>query len=202
MSADFHKVKDLLKQGVRETLDTLRRENPNEHFYAFALYDADGDCVCPSANSEEKYQSIVTRAGCAETDQRMLYRWGTAEWAYEAVEYGPFEDARELLASAPRDDWFEFQAQSFGASIFALKELSDEGFFGNGDSRVTAFFTLSDDDSAPWLEYESARRINPPDVFARFEPEWRQCMAQTWGDVDLDGGELADAFRKMHGNEW
>src|SRR5262249_16332135 len=163
----------------RATLDTLRSKHPSEHFYAFALYDADGDCVCPSANSEERYQAIIKRNGVEDSDRRFMYRWGTAEWAYEAVEYGPFQQARQILQAAKREGWYDFQAKSFGASILALKELSEEGYFGQGSSRVTAFFTLSDDNNAPWLERESARRINPPDVFAAFETEWRKALAGT-----------------------
>jgi hypothetical protein len=199
MANDFERVKILLKDAVRETLDTLRSEHSEEHFYAFALYDADGDCVCPSANSVERYQAIIRKKRLEDSDKRFMYRWGTAEWAYEGVEYGPFEQAREILRAAPRENWFEFQAQSFGASILALKELSDEGFFGAGNSRITAFFSLSDDNNAPWLERESARRINPPSVFAAFEAEWRLASATTWGDVDIDGGELAEAFIRFHG---
>ncbi|MDB5388559.1 MAG: hypothetical protein JWM11_4205, partial [Planctomycetaceae bacterium] len=133
------------------------------------------------------------------SDKRFIYRWGTAEWAYEAVEFGPFQEAREILQSGSRDNWLEFQAISFGASIFALKELSEEGFFGSGESTIVAFFSLSDDNNAPWLELESARRINPPAVFAAFEPEWRLALANTWGDIELDGGELAEEFVRLHG---
>ncbi|HEY4258824.1 MAG TPA: DUF4303 domain-containing protein, partial [Schlesneria sp.] len=121
MEIDFQKVKSLLKEAVRETLNTLRIQHAGERFYAFALYDADGDCVCPSANSEERYQATIKRNKVDQSDERYMYRWGTAEWAYEAVEFGPFQEAREILQSGPREDWLEFQAKSFGASIFALK---------------------------------------------------------------------------------
>ncbi|MCA9070122.1 MAG: DUF4303 domain-containing protein [Planctomycetaceae bacterium] len=201
---DFSAVKELLKQGIIETLDGLRKDHPNETFYAFALYDADGDAIDSSANSEEKFQKQIERAGCANSDERFLYRWGTAEWAYEATDHTEkFGEANALLSEADRDDWYEFQAKSFGASIFALKELADVGLFGTGKNRMVAFFSLSDDEYAPWLEIESARRINPPDVFQTFESEWKICTQQTWGeDIDLTGGELAQAFQKVHGTAW
>ncbi len=201
-SVDFQEVKRLLKEAVRQTLNTLRTDHPDERFYAFALYDADGDCVCPSANSEEKYQSTIIRNRCTDTDERFQYRWGTAEWGYEAVEYGPFDEARELLSLASNDDWMEFQAASFGASIFALQELAEEGFFGTGESCMTVFFSLSDDENAGWLEWESARRINPPEVFAAFEREWRIAAADHWGVIDGKpyGGALATVFQRMFGS--
>ena len=63
------------------------------------------------------------------------------------------------------------------------------------------FFSLSDDDNAPWLELESARSINPPEVFAKFEPEWRLSLANTYGEVEVDGGELAEEFERIFGPE-
>ncbi len=202
MPVDFLEIRELLKEGVRTTLTTLREQHPDEHFYAFALYDAEGENVAPSANSEEKYQARIARQKCADSDSRFMYRWGTAEWAYEALEYGPFEEARELLSQAPKDEWLEFQVQSYGASIFALKELAAEGFFGTGEFQITAYFSLSDDDPAAWLERESARRINPPAVFAKFEPEWQIAMLQIWGDSEIDGGDFEHAFPQILGSAW
>jgi hypothetical protein len=199
MAIDFDRVRALLKEGVRATLDKLRAEHPDETFYAFALYDAEGTCPAPAANSEEKYHQKVEKMKIADSDERFLYRWSSAEWAYEGVEAGPFDEVGELLSSEKPDNWLEFQARSFGASIFALKELADEGVFGSGDSRITAFFSLSDDENAPWLEWESARRINPPEVFAAFEPEWRIAITQSYGDEEIDGGELAEVFERLFG---
>ena len=117
MSVVFQDVKELLKQGVRETLTTIRNEHPDEQFYAFSLYDADGDAVAPSTNSEEQYRAVIDRAGAADSNTRFLYRWGTAEWGYEAEEYGPFEEARSLLRNEPRDTGSNFRpdrsAQAF-----------------------------------------------------------------------------------------
>ena len=199
MANEFQRVTVLLKEAVRETLDTLRSKHPNELFYAFALYDADGDSVCPSANTEERYGASIKKQGLNGSPKRIYYRWGTAEWAYEAIEFGPFEQAREILRAAQRERWIEFQVQSFSASILALKELSDEGYFGDGDSRITAFFSLSDDDNSFWLERESARRINPPATFAVWESEWREGWTAIRGNLEIDGGEFAEAFIRLLG---
>ena len=105
----------------------------------------------------------------------------------------------KLLESEKPADWQEFRARSFGASIFALKELADEGYFGTGKDRVTVFFSLSDDDDAVWLERESARRINPPEVFAAFEREWRIAAVAQYGEDAFEGGELAATFTRIFG---
>jgi hypothetical protein len=199
MALDFDRVKGLLKEAVRSTLATLRAEHPDETFYGFAIYDAEGTCPGPSANSEEKWRALVERKNLADDDDRFFYRWSSAEWAYEGVAAEAFDEIGDLLTSEEPENWLEFQARSFGASIFALKELADEGVFGSGPSRITAFFSLSDDELAPWLEWESARRINPPEVFAAFEPEWRIAAEKAYGEVELDGGELGEIFVRLFG---
>jgi hypothetical protein len=199
MPFNFNQVRAMLKEAARATLEKLRADHPDETFYAFALYDAEGTCPGPSANSEEKWRKLVERKKIADSDERFFYRWSTAEWAYEGAAADPFEAIGELLRSQTPDNWLEFQAQSYGACIFALKELSEEGFFGSGASRITAFFSLSDDENAPWLEWESARRINPPEVFAAFESEWRIAVTRSYGDEKIDGGELAEVFERLFG---
>ncbi len=201
-TCDFDEVKRLLKEGVKATLNQLRADHPDEHFYAFALYDADGDAVAPSANTEERYQKMIQRSGVADSDERFTSRWGTAEWAFEAEEYGgQIEKACEMLQNADAPDFLAFQVQSFGTSIMALKELADEGFFHSGDKPITVFFSLSDHDEAAWLERESARRINPPEVFAAFEPEWKIAAKLMWGeDADeMEPGEIGQAFLEKFG---
>ena len=199
MGFDFDQVKSLLKEAVRESFDAVKAENPTEKFYAFALYDADGDAVSPSANTEEHYQAIVARQSLDQSDDRFMYRWGTAEWKHERFGYRPFKPYFAVLESASRDDYLEFQVQSYGASVFALKELADEGYFGRGEDQLTVFFTLSDDENAAWLGLDSARRINPPELFAAFEPEWELCSRKTWGDT-APTAELPHAFQRAFGS--
>jgi len=225
MANDWAHVKQLLKEACRETLNTLRSKHPTERFYAFALYDADDAyCVGPSANSESGYEKKLRyfTERMNETDghfrnwTKKLYpngcnysvlpRWSTTEWVYEGVEFGPFEEARQLLeamsTSQAGDDFYVRQARSFGTSVLALKELSDEGFFGAGDSRIVSFFSVSDNRDAPWLELESARRINPPDPFAKLEPELRLMSTLIYGLDAHPSPELVAAFERVHGSWW
>jgi hypothetical protein len=61
------------------------------------------------------------------------------------------------------------------------------------------FFTLTDDRDTIWLERESARRANPPEVFASFEPEWRIAAVKQYGADAFKGGELAQRFVQVFG---
>ncbi len=199
MAIVFDQVRAMLKSAIRTSFDTLRAKYPKQTFYAFALYDAEGTGPSPAANSLQKWRKRVENEGVAEDDERFLYRWSTAEWAYEAAECEPFQPVWEVLEAEKPDDHLAFRVESFGASIFALKELSEEGYFDLESGRVTVFFSLSDDNDAVWLERESARRANPPVVFAAFESEWRIAAERAYGADAFEGGELARAFIQRFG---
>lgn len=209
MTDKLNEIKELLKTAIRESMKSLEANHADETFYAFALYDAEGAEIAPSSNTQEQFQRIVSRDGF-DPDFRYGARWGSAEWAYECEGEGPYDEACELLDELRNDmydeddeGWYAtFRARSFGTSIFALKEVAEEGLFHDREHPITAFFTLSDDDDAPWLELESARRINPPEVFAAFEAEWKQAVLQTWGDYDTSGGELGKAMKEFWGEKW
>jgi hypothetical protein len=195
MAIDFTAVKVVLKRAVRTCLDALKAKHPKETFYAFALYDADGTGPTPAANSEQKWLKIIEKQGLRDDPMRFLYRWSTAEWAYEAVGCEPFHPAWEILE---KGGGTELLARSLATSIQALKELSDEGYFGSGASRVMAFVSLSDDATAAWLERESARRINPPEAFAAFEPEWRHAIVGQYGPK-IHEDELSKEIERILG---
>lgn len=212
MNDELIKIKELLKTAIRETVAGLEKAHAGETFYAFALYDAEGAEISPSSNTEEQFQRIISRENFND-DYRLHYRWGSADWAYECEGDGPYDEACELLDSMrsemhANDDseeqtwWIEFRARSFGASIMALKEVAAEGLFHDRAHPITAFFTLSDDDDAPWLEMESARRINPPEVFAAFEADLRQLAGEHYDQLDMTGGELGVAMKEFWGEEW
>lgn len=200
MTIDFNYVRAMLKDAVRTSFDALRASHPQQTFYAFALSDSDGTGPSPAANSEQKWLKRVEREKLADSDERFLYRWSPAEWAFEAVGCEPFHPVWQILRSEQPHDRLAFKARSFGASIYALKELSDEGYFGSGDRRVTVFFSLSDDENSVWLERESARRANPPEVFAAFESEWRIAAVQQYGSVAFKGGDLVRQFVNLFGS--
>lgn len=186
--SDWAEVRRFVAAGARATYADLRAQNPGEQFYAFALYDCD-DATGPqvSANSEQKFQELLARHRPSYEKQgrpfgprqEAVYRWGTAEWWYEAEGGEHFAPASALLeelsaAASERDAYPEFRAHAFAALTGALCELDREGVFGTGPERdrVTVFASLSDSRDAWWLREESARLANPPAVYEAFEREW------------------------------
>ena len=191
--SDFAEVRRLVAAAAKKTIAELRAENPDENFYAFALYDSD-DATGPevSANSEEKFQELLTRHRARYEKQGQRFglreeancRWGTAEWWHEACsdakDFGPAYELLNSLAdearaaeASDRTAYHVFRAHAFAAMVGALRDLDREGAFGEGAAReaVTVFASISDSADAGWLERESARLANPPEVFARFERE-------------------------------
>lgn len=157
--------------------------------------DEDGSTVCPAANTEEGFQRRLARAEAKlrdesdymrgyrqrveemhrryyrsdpASDERKMFRWGTAEWAYELFEVP--EPTRALAAPATFDlDGFYAQVRIRRPLRFITKvltdvlaDLDDEGIFGAGAERekVVLFVSVSDCDATVRIENRSARRLN------------------------------------------
>lgn len=213
MEDRFARVRSLLKDAVRTSLSALRARFPEQTFYAFALNDAEGTGPSPTANSEERWREWLDRKKVTVSNERFLYRWSPEEWSGEGIDTEPFVPVWDLL-SAEHDrwgselrlgpdstEWLDFKAQSFATSVAALRELSDEGFFGRAALRPTVFFSISDDADAVWLERESARWVNPPAMFAAFEPEWKLAISQQYGERPVANTELRHRFDRFLGSD-
>src|SRR5437016_43815 len=126
-AADFGQVRAELAKAARGAFTELRAQHPDEDFYVFALYDSeDATGPSPSANSEQKFRLLAERQKRKTPRDLAITRWGTAEWAYEAVGCEHFHGAWKLLESlreAAGDDYRTFRAQSFAASVGALVDL-------------------------------------------------------------------------------
>ena len=176
MKVNFARLRTLLRDAAREHFTALRRKHPDEQFYAFALYTDDGAMtVEPAANSEEGFERQAEHGG---EDEACYYRWGTAEWAYEAGAQGTsFEKVYKALNPPDRcedDDFGPFCEELHAAMIGALADLDGEGFFGSGKDRerVTLFISISDSEDLERIEDESAKALNPKPVYARFQKRY------------------------------
>jgi hypothetical protein len=191
---NFEELRQAIAGAAREAFTALRAGHPDERFYAFALYTDDyAMTVCPSANTVEGFDRCVARytadqefmASLAEdgiTREALLsgLRWGTAERAYESKGGDAFRGVYDLLnpgAPAPHGrsdaDMRKFKGRVFAAMVLGLEDLAAQGFFrpkGAGE-QITLLCSVSDSASAVWVERESARRLNPSDVYRAFWDE-------------------------------
>ena len=145
-------------------------KNKNESFYAFILY-TDGDCytVVPAANSLEKYYE---KSGNTED---AWYKWGSAEWAYEAWKGDEFTSICAQLSSfcgeLPDNDmqsFYDFKKNVHACMINALKRLDEEGFFDSIRNQIVLFISSSDDDDDLEIENKSAKILNSSSVYEKF----------------------------------
>ena len=179
-SFDFDTLRVQIREAARSAFGALRAQHPGEQFYAMALYTDDGAMtVCPSANSEEAFQRILLDGEFTDPADVASARWGTAEWAYEAVHAERFDAPCNRLSThlLTLDDdraFGAFRSRLHDTMVQALADLDQEGFFGAGADRQapTLFCSISDSDEAEALEDRSAEQLNPPAVFAAFKKRW------------------------------
>jgi len=193
---DYQRLRQEIALATRRAFDAVRAARPDEEFYAFALYTVDDAVgVTPSSNSEQAYQRGVSRWMADEPHKQWLEsrgislesfllgdeRWSPYQWEYECMESDGFHVVNELINNRgvgfyDEDDlneFVKFKASVFASMVLALNDLNEQGYFGEGSVRnsLTVFCSVADSECSIWLEEDSARRLNPPQVFQQFEAE-------------------------------
>ncbi|HOX06207.1 MAG TPA: DUF4303 domain-containing protein [Planctomycetota bacterium] len=175
MAADIPQLQRAIADAARQAFAEIRAAHPGEAFYAFALYtDDDVMTIAAAANSEEGLRRKLAERGETDPAEVALMRWNTAEWACEAAGDEHFDAPCELLRNLAGNlfgkGFARFKEQVHRAIVGALGDLEKEGLFGQGGERgrVTVFASIPGSDDAPALENESARALNPSEVYARF----------------------------------
>jgi len=154
---------------------SLISEKSDEHFYAFALYtDEYAETILPSANSIEQYEAILRKSGYTDEESMACYKWGTAEWAYEAwnakLFTGIYRELENYRKTLPESEvaYASYKNSVHECMISALKRMDESGFFVKGREDITLFISSSDDDEAFDMENQSAKRLNPEQVYTPF----------------------------------
>lgn len=188
---DFDRARSLIRDGAKAFIIRLREKYPEEVFYVYVIFNTDDDARLATlkANSEQGYEEILARYRGNESYMKSLeeggwefhpyfYRWSFGEWDFGgAEELTPFYHLLDGLASdeppGPDTD-VDLRAQAYAAMVLGLHDLDAEGFFGTGKERdkVTLFCSVHDSEETAWMEAESARFLNPPQVFDRFFAQW------------------------------
>jgi hypothetical protein len=176
-------LRELVREAARTAFAAVRRKQPNERFYVFALQSLDdASGVYAHANTEEGYQrTLALRRSepwrLKEEVEEQYLRWYWGGWDHQNVEFPSFGGVYEFhrfANLAPQVWWVAGRAAVFAAMVGALADLDVEGVFGRGDERerVTLFCTVHDSYCREWVEEESAARLNSPRVYRAFaQPE-------------------------------
>lgn len=182
---DWEKLTTDVVAATTAAFGSLISEKSDEHFYAFALYtDEYAETICPSANSIERYEAKLRKTG--ETDELQIasYKWATAEWAYEYWHADFFteiyRDLERHRKTFPDTEvaWELYKKSVHECMISALKRMDENGFFAKGREHITLFISSSDDDEAFDMENESAKQLNPGQIYLPF--------LKRYGNDDID----------------
>ena len=215
---DFAEVRHAIKEAARESFTRIRAKHPDEEIYAFALYsDDDALGVSPAANSEAGYERCVEKYRSNPSHMKELarlnlpfvpfeYRWSWGEWEYIPGFAQLFDPAGEAIRKAEPDGEDEDEYDAFKGAVYAvmvlgLKDLDADGFFGTGDERrrITLYCSIYDSYEFAWMEEESARILNPPDVYQAFLEQWIQntVKAEDLANNRAEPSEIYQAFREV-----
>ena len=182
---DWEKLTADVVAATTAAFGSLISEKSDEHFYAFALYtDEDAETISPSANSTERYEVKLRDKGASNEKMVAWYKWGTAEWAYEAWNaklfteiYRDLEKHRKTLPES-EVDLASYKNSVHECMISALKRMDENGFFAKGREDITLFISSSDDDEAFDMENKSAKQLNTEQIYLPF--------LKRYGDDDTD----------------
>lgn len=155
-----------IRNGVRKWFSELREAHPDQHFYAFAFGFHD-DFVGPSmwANSLEFLHSK-----CEPGDYSEEYSWNPGQWEYSEF----LDQAWQSLSKYDDNGKNEvddavrhYRARCLGATLAGLRALTDEGLWTRDPIPVLAFISIWDSSEDRWVNWESVRRLNSPDILDR-----------------------------------
>ena len=159
-----------------------RRAHASETPYAFVLYGTEGGQppqLLPCLLTEESLTRVAQRyvdKGYHETldeaRRALRYSVGDSPHVDEMHDPVPTVDALTAPHAQSLDDESGYTILA-KAAMAAIKELDAQGLFGAGSERERLLLVIITEDTPNDWSKESARKLNPPAVFARFEAETR-----------------------------
>jgi hypothetical protein len=123
-------------------------------------------------------------------------KWYFANWFATGMEL----DTTALCAflGDATDDDIAVQASWVMAIIEGLRLARSRGALSFRGSPVAAFCSMIDSRNAIWIERESARAANPPELLNSFEQEREAAATEGYGAGETEQLPLYFAFKRMH----
>jgi hypothetical protein len=217
---DWEAVRSTLVEAVRNAFGRIGEQKSGERFYAFALCsDEEAEGVCGSANTEEGFQARLKRNetyrkgieeriakhGMTWADYTNYFRWNLPEWAYHNTGSGDFRALDPLIPDPIPDaeeepvESLDYRARLYGSMVLAMKDLDSEGFFGAGEQRdsVVLLCDLVEPPEKIWFAVESARVLNPPEVFQGFLKQWLSWLSPNDRETIDDPAAHSPIYRPL-----
>jgi hypothetical protein len=169
---------DHVHAALKAAFSEVIRANPDQIFYAFALFTDDSlQFMHPAANTEEALTATVQRyrkevdPNYGTTSTRTGMRWSYGDWGFFA-NFGEehFEKINEALSvniDGPEEEFEATIDSLWAAALEGFRRLEKEAFFGSGSARSKITLLLVGDlPSEPVEEWVAA--LNPPSVADRY----------------------------------
>jgi len=198
---DFSQLRNDMVNGARATFSLWREQNPNDQFYAFALYtDDSAEGATPAANSQQSLERCLhryqSRSRQLAVRQMPFVRFCPDEWMYHggvASDWEAIWERNATLGDVDDDSFRTYKDQMLETMILTLQDLDTQRFFGVGAEResVTLMVWITDSSEAVKWWVRSIRRLNPEKVFERF---WTVLPEETRFVAQMD--DLSDAQKR------
>ncbi|HXF11497.1 MAG TPA: DUF4303 domain-containing protein, partial [Desulfuromonadaceae bacterium] len=156
--------------------------HPDHQPYAFALYGVEGGAgFTPHVLTEESLTQVAARylkEGHHDTldEARKALRYSVADSPLFSELEDKLPSVESLLKPHQkflRDEETAGYKLIAGAAMSALKALDKENLFGRGKQRERLLLIIITEDTEEDWTKPSARQLNPPVVFKRFEADTR-----------------------------
>ena len=184
---DFGRFHELLYSASKSAFKNIQHLRQDEHFYIFALYTC-GDLayVIPTSSTEEglivaaqKYSTIKRYQDFSIEQLRERLRWSPCDSPLHTFGEEYFAEVNNFVAKVPlildaipiEESWLEFNSfveQFIGVCISVLKQLDQEGVFGEGEQRNSIVLNILMGDQSDEERIKYAKLLNPSSVYNRF----------------------------------
>jgi hypothetical protein len=178
---------------IEVSMRGLGRIHGSDDIYVFAI-DVAGDfaAVFKAANTEGHYQRSSGGAGS---------RWQPSEWFANGmdIEIGPLNQLLEDPTYQPDPEKGKqrpkHQAEWLMVMVQGLRKAREAGHLQWSGRPVVAFCTVQDSGLGGWLACESARLVNPPDLWNQIEVEFVEAW-EGW-ETDDEADKVRAAFEQL-----
>lgn len=178
MLAGLEAFTDDVYDALKAAFSELLHANPDQNFYAFALWTDDSlQFLHAVANTEEGLDSTVKHyqetvdPECNTTSTHANMRWSYGDWQYfPEVGAEHFEKINEALHINFHQDEGAFNEMTqslWQRLLLAFQRLESEHFFGTGQGRSKITLLVVGDLPTELVE-SWVTALNPADVASRF----------------------------------
>lgn len=186
MNLFFKNLEYKIEQAVKKDMQKILKETGNEKIYAVALV-TDSDCITLylAVNTyefmEKNDKEYSIDMDLSEEDIKnlkegsaSLTQWIPDEWGYSDDNNSELVKISKLLYENSESEDFGDEEYEENQKLFletvtsAFKHLIKEKVFGKYSEEITYFISMSDDDRAEEIENDSAKLLNPSNIYETF----------------------------------